>query len=326
MANDFPAMEDFNEGGQALRYNKGKKQWALVDFKSLEPMVEVLDYGKSKYTLTKSFNILSLFQLCLKPEFATTVKIVSQLSHEAFVRPVIEKLPLNMVHVQDVANIQQLVRNLCVDHVVSTSESILLVKNPLELESTNKSIETDLKTKKKKDLEKKKEEIIPNMLKRLSEETFSGDLLTTESAKSFTSQKFLKDVRSANPLQDYTLTIVIQQENTEEFCVVNAITPLDCLMTTLNYLEMQSIISKNLIIDKGLITISGKDNWKKGMPVTQVSESLLRHMFAFLSGEDKDPESGIDHLGHVMCNAMFLSYIMREKKQYDDRGYEDPSK
>ena len=119
MANDFPAMEDFNEGGQALRYNKGKKQWALVDFKSLEPMVEVLEYGCIKYS--------------------------------------------------------------------------------------------------------------PN-------------------------------------------------------------------------------------------------NWKKGMPVTQVSESLLRHMFAFLSGEDKDPESGIDHLGHVMCNAMFLSYIMREKKHFDDRGYEDSSK
>lgn len=67
-------------------------------------------------------------------------------------------------------------------------------------------------------------------------------------------------------------------------------------------------------------------NWYKGMPVTELSESLLRHMFAFLSGEDKDPESGIDHLGHVMCNAMFLSYIMREKSQYDDRRHEDPSK
>jgi len=60
-------------------------------------------------------------------------------------------------------------------------------------------------------------------------------------------------------------------------------------------------------------------NWKKGMPVSEVSESLLRHMFAFLEGEDNDQESGIDHLGHVLCNAMFLSYIMREKQHYDDR-------
>lgn len=65
-----------------------------------------------------------------------------------------------------------------------------------------------------------------------------------------------------------------------------------------------------------------KNNWKKGMPVSQVSESLLRHMFAFMSGEDKDPESGLNHLSHVMCNAMFLEFIMRERSHYDDRREE----
>lgn len=61
------------------------------------------------------------------------------------------------------------------------------------------------------------------------------------------------------------------------------------------------------------------DNWKKGMPVTQVSESLMRHLFAFLRGEDVDSESGCRHLSHVMCNVMFLEYIMREKPHYDNR-------
>lgn len=62
-----------------------------------------------------------------------------------------------------------------------------------------------------------------------------------------------------------------------------------------------------------------RDNWKKGMPVTQVSESLMRHLFAFLRGEDVDPESGCRHISHVMCNAMFLEYILREKPHYDNR-------
>lgn len=62
-----------------------------------------------------------------------------------------------------------------------------------------------------------------------------------------------------------------------------------------------------------------KGNWKKGMPVTQVTESLMRHLFAFLRGEDIDPESGCRHISHVMCNAMFLEYILREKPHYDDR-------
>ena len=62
-----------------------------------------------------------------------------------------------------------------------------------------------------------------------------------------------------------------------------------------------------------------RDNWKKGMPVTQVSESLMRHLFAYLRGEDVDFESNCRHLSHVMCNVMFLEYIMREKPHYDDR-------
>lgn len=63
-------------------------------------------------------------------------------------------------------------------------------------------------------------------------------------------------------------------------------------------------------------------NWKKGMPVTELSESLLRHMFAFLEGEDQDFESKVSHLGHILSNAMFLSYVMREKPHFDDRSRE----
>lgn len=62
-----------------------------------------------------------------------------------------------------------------------------------------------------------------------------------------------------------------------------------------------------------------KDNWKLGMPVTQVCESLLRHLFSFMSGETNDQESGQSHMSHVMVNAMFVEYIMREKAQFDDR-------
>ncbi len=35
---------------QALRHNEGKRKWSLVDFKSLEPMVEVLEVGALKYS------------------------------------------------------------------------------------------------------------------------------------------------------------------------------------------------------------------------------------------------------------------------------------
>lgn len=53
-----------------------------------------------------------------------------------------------------------------------------------------------------------------------------------------------------------------------------------------------------------------KDNWK-GNPVggpTQHLESLSRHLFALMDGEENDPESGLPHIGHIMANAMFYSY------------------
>lgn len=35
---------------KGLRFNEGKRKWSLVDYKSLEPMVEVLEFGAKKYT------------------------------------------------------------------------------------------------------------------------------------------------------------------------------------------------------------------------------------------------------------------------------------
>jgi hypothetical protein len=34
---------------KALRYNTGKRKWGLVHWKSIEPMVEVLEFGAQKY-------------------------------------------------------------------------------------------------------------------------------------------------------------------------------------------------------------------------------------------------------------------------------------
>ena len=65
-------------------------------------------------------------------------------------------------------------------------------------------------------------------------------------------------------------------------------------------------------------------NWKKGLKYTQVCESLQRHLNAFIEGEDNDPESKLAHVGHILCNAMFLSYMFLFRKDLDDR-YIDPN-
>lgn len=50
----------------------------------------------------------------------------------------------------------------------------------------------------------------------------------------------------------------------------------------------------------------GQDNWRKGMPIGKLLDSLLRHVAAIQRGEEVDPESGISHIGHIQSNAMFL--------------------
>lgn len=66
-------------------------------------------------------------------------------------------------------------------------------------------------------------------------------------------------------------------------------------------------------------------NWKKGLKTTEVCESLIRHLTAYLRGEDNDQESKLPHVGHILCNAMFLSYIHRYQPTFDDR-YKDENK
>ena len=49
-------------------------------------------------------------------------------------------------------------------------------------------------------------------------------------------------------------------------------------------------------------------NWKKGLDRDEILESMMRHLAAIIDGEENDPESGISHMGHIMCNAMFYQY------------------
>lgn len=63
----------------------------------------------------------------------------------------------------------------------------------------------------------------------------------------------------------------------------------------------------------------GDNNWRGGFAWTRVAHCLLRHIFAWLRGEDKDAESGLSHLAHAGCNIMFLLEFEYYKVGKDDR-------
>ena len=62
-------------------------------------------------------------------------------------------------------------------------------------------------------------------------------------------------------------------------------------------------------------------NWERGMKWSKVLASLERHLAAIKSGEDHDPETGLLHSAHVMCNAAFLTEYYKIYPQGDDRPH-----
>lgn len=62
-------------------------------------------------------------------------------------------------------------------------------------------------------------------------------------------------------------------------------------------------------------------NWEKGMDWSKVIASLERHLQAIKRGEDFDPETGLLHSAHVMCNAAFLTEYYKVYPQGDDRPH-----
>ena len=62
-------------------------------------------------------------------------------------------------------------------------------------------------------------------------------------------------------------------------------------------------------------------NWMKPMNKREILVSMQRHLAALFDGEEIDPESGISHMGHIQCNALFYNY----QKNREDNERQDNS-
>lgn len=67
-----------------------------------------------------------------------------------------------------------------------------------------------------------------------------------------------------------------------------------------------------------------RHNWKNGMPISEMENSLLRHLMAFNNCEDVDAESKLNHMAHVMFNAAgIIEHMERFGGEFDDRDWEN---
>jgi hypothetical protein len=52
------------------------------------------------------------------------------------------------------------------------------------------------------------------------------------------------------------------------------------------------------------------DNWHQASDadIKRYKDALSRHIVDWLAGEKNDPETGLSHLAHAVCNCLFLMY------------------
>ena len=75
----------------------------------------------------------------------------------------------------------------------------------------------------------------------------------------------------------------------------------------LEYLRLDGISEMCEVFAFGA-TKYGKDNYLLGHHVDQLTAAALRHILAYQSGEELDPESGKSHIGHAQaCLSMLQS-------------------
>ena len=74
------------------------------------------------------------------------------------------------------------------------------------------------------------------------------------------------------------------------------------------------------VIDFGAKKYNPRGWEEKPLSWVETCASMTRHTVRFLFGEDRDPETGLHHMAHAACNALFLvAYSLRGVRGKDDR-------
>lgn len=60
-------------------------------------------------------------------------------------------------------------------------------------------------------------------------------------------------------------------------------------------------------------------NFKQGINYSRLADAALRHLTAYMDGENIDEESGNPHLDHALASLAMLKYMDVNKPEFDDR-------
>lgn len=143
-----------------------------------------------------------------------------------------------------------------------------------------------------------------------------GSRECTVSPESSTTRCLVLGVKSAEVATDYTLTTATRPEELGEYFAIPATSALDFskgLTAGLNEHSPTCGVHK---------VTGGAWNWAKGMNWSIPVACALRHADAYYVGnEELDPESGLPHIGHILCNTTMLLYYLTNYEEGNDLPY-----
>jgi len=93
---------------------------------------------------------------------------------------------------------------------------------------------------------------------------------------------------------------------------------LDADKPRMDLLPFDSLVSVSEVLTFGSRKYSDH-NWAKGMRWGRLIASCLRHISAFMQGEDNDPETGKSHIAHAACCCLMLLGLIIRNSGTDDR-------
>jgi hypothetical protein len=84
----------------------------------------------------------------------------------------------------------------------------------------------------------------------------------------------------------------------------------------MNLLPFDALEAVARVLGHGAVKY-GPNNWQALENAEERYEAaLIRHLSAHKKGEVTDPESGLSHLAHMACNALFLLHFQEEKAKH----------
>lgn len=93
----------------------------------------------------------------------------------------------------------------------------------------------------------------------------------------------------------------------------------------MDLLDPTALIELAKVLTEGAIKYDSH-NWRGGINISRLVAASYRHLTAFNDGQTCDPESGLPHAAHLMCNAMFMVWTMKNRPDCDDRWTPPKSK